>query len=156
MGRHVVTGLGPDGRSTVISAEDKATFAVGGFDDLADDPAISANRATVKQSIARLYECDDPTVGERPATGYLLPIGIKPGGALWLEMKFDGPYETEFHRTDSIDFHTMVGGEVELILETGSITLRTGDTVLVPGVIHRWRSAAIGHSSLLVIGMEPA
>jgi mannose-6-phosphate isomerase-like protein (cupin superfamily) len=153
---HTVTGIGPDGRSTVLATQDKATSAAPGFAGLADDSAIEARADRTDKSILKLYEADRPGVVDRPAAGELLPIATPPLGALWLEMKFDGPYETEFHRTDSIDFHYIVAGEVELMLEDGSVTLRAGDSVVVPGVIHRWRSELSWHSSLFVIGLDPA
>jgi mannose-6-phosphate isomerase-like protein (cupin superfamily) len=156
MSIHVVTGYAADGRSTVISAEEKASFAAKGFSELTDDSAIRSGGNTAIPSIAKLYESDTPGIFPREARGELLLIPTPPGGALWLEMNFEGFYETEFHRTDSIDFHYIVGGEVELILEDGSITLRAGDTVMLPGVVHRWRSENSWHSNLFVIGMEPA
>jgi mannose-6-phosphate isomerase-like protein (cupin superfamily) len=156
MSVHVITGFAADGRSTVVSTEEKASFAATGFSELTDDSAIQSSENTAKPSIAKLYESDTPGVFPRAARGELLSIPTPPNGALWLEMKFEGSYETEFHRTDSIDFHYIVGGEVELILEDGSITLRAGDTVMLPGVVHRWRSRNSWHSNLFVIGMEPA
>jgi mannose-6-phosphate isomerase-like protein (cupin superfamily) len=156
MAVHVITGYGPGGRSTVISSEVKSSFAAAGFDDLTDDSVIQASGNAAKPSIAKLYESDRPGIFDRPATGTLLPIATPPHGVLWLEMKFDGHYETEFHRTDSIDFHYIVAGEVELILEDGSVTLRAGDSAMLPGVVHRWRSVRSWHSNLFVIGLEPA
>lgn len=155
MSIHVITGTGSDGRSTVITIQEKASFAAAGFDELTDDSAIQASGNEAKPSIAKLYENDRPGVIDRPTAGELLPIATPPHGALWLEMKFDGYYETEFHRTDSIDFHYIVGGEVELILEDGSVTLRAGDSAMLPGVVHRWRSPKYWHSNLFVIGLEP-
>jgi mannose-6-phosphate isomerase-like protein (cupin superfamily) len=155
MGIHAVTGVGKDGRSTVISVEEKASFAADGFDEMTDASVIHGDKDDTRKSIAKLYDADRPAVCERPASGELLPIATKPNGALWLEMKFDGHYETEFHRTDSIDFHYIVSGEVELILEEGCITLRAGDTAILPGIVHRWRSPVSWHSNLFVIGLDP-
>lgn len=156
MGKHTITGIGPDGRSTVISTEEKATSAASSFEGIADDSSILSDKIETRKSIARLFEADRPGILARPASGHLLPIATPPHGALWLEMKFDGHYETEFHRTDSIDFHYIAGGEVELILEDGSVTLTAGDSVVVPGVVHRWRSETAWHSNLFAIGLEPA
>jgi mannose-6-phosphate isomerase-like protein (cupin superfamily) len=155
MSVNVVTGVGKDGRSTVISVEEKASFAADGFDEMTDTSVIHDGKDDSRQSIAKLYDIDHPTACERPTSGELLPIATKPGGALWLEMKFDGHYETEFHRTDSIDFHYVVSGEVELILEDGRVTLKGGDTAILPGIVHRWRSAVSWHSNLFVIGLDP-
>lgn len=155
MGVHVVTGVAKNGRSTVISVEEKASLAADGFDEMTDTSVIHDGKDESCQSIAKLYDADRPTECERPASGELLPIATRPGGALWLEMKFDGHYETEFHRTDSIDFHYIVSGEVELILEEGSVTLKAGDTAILPGIVHRWLSSVSWHSNLFVIGLDP-
>jgi mannose-6-phosphate isomerase-like protein (cupin superfamily) len=118
--------------------------------------AIQSAQDEARPSIAKLHESDRPGVFPRPAAGHLLPIATPPHGLLWLEMKFEAHYETEFHRTDSIDFHYVIAGEVELILEDGSVTLRAGDTVMLPGVVHRWRSERLWHSNMFAIGLEAA
>jgi mannose-6-phosphate isomerase-like protein (cupin superfamily) len=156
MGRHIVSGVGEDGRSAIVSTQEKASFAATDFSDLTDDSEIQIGDKQARKSIANLFAADRIDSLQRQSTGHLLPIPTPPGGALWLEMKFDGYYETEFHRTDSIDFHYMVDGKVELILENGSVTLEKGDTVLIPGVVHRWRTDTSWHSSLLVIGVPPS
>src|SRR4029079_16186209 len=124
-----------------------------GFGEVGDVSEINSANDKAKRSIVKLHESDKPGVFPRPAPGHLLPIATPPHGVLWLEMKFDGHYETEFHRTDSIDFHYVIAGEVELILEDGSVTLRAGDTVMLPGVVHRWRSERLWHSNMIALGL---
>jgi mannose-6-phosphate isomerase-like protein (cupin superfamily) len=44
------------------------------------------------------------------------------------------------HATDTLDYLVVISGEVVLVLETGEVTLRPGDTIVDRGVIHGWRN----------------
>ncbi len=43
------------------------------------------------------------------------------------------------HRTDSLDYAVIMSGEIDMELETGSIThLKAGDVVVQRGTVHNW------------------
>ena len=43
------------------------------------------------------------------------------------------------HRTDSIDYAVIMSGEIDMELETGSVThLKAGDVVVQRGTVHNW------------------
>jgi hypothetical protein len=44
------------------------------------------------------------------------------------------------HRTDSVDVGTVISGELTLLLPTGGITLRPGETFVLRGNEHAWRN----------------
>jgi mannose-6-phosphate isomerase-like protein (cupin superfamily) len=154
---HVVTGLGPDGRSTVISREPRVVRSVHEENFAADDSGIRADKDASEMLMARLYEAEtSPPSVPRQTRAPLLPTPLKPGATLWMEMKFAGMSAYDLHRTDTIDLHYVLGGAVELKLENGSVHLSPGDTVVVPGVLHAWHSPKGWSSSLFVIGLSPS
>jgi mannose-6-phosphate isomerase-like protein (cupin superfamily) len=48
--------------------------------------------------------------------------------------------EREFgmHRTDTIDLSYIVSGAIDLVLETGAVSLRAGDSIVQQGTWHAW------------------
>jgi mannose-6-phosphate isomerase-like protein (cupin superfamily) len=70
----------------------------------------------------------DRAAGYRDANGPL-PGSIDPADAGGIP---------GMHFTDTIDFVTILSGELYLILETGETVLRPGDTLVQRGTIHAW------------------
>jgi quercetin dioxygenase-like cupin family protein len=42
------------------------------------------------------------------------------------------------HRTDSIDYATVISGEIDMVLDGESVRLRAGDVLVQRGTIHNW------------------
>ena len=156
MAMHVVTGVGPDGRSRVVAREEKVLGAAHTAGLKADDSSVREGEDSASLRIAKLCEIGPAPRIARPAKGVMLPVSLPPWGVAWFEMKFDGSTVHQLHRTDSIDFHYILSGEVDLELEAGTIRLSVGDSAVIPGVVHGWRSASGWSSSLFVVGLEPA
>jgi mannose-6-phosphate isomerase-like protein (cupin superfamily) len=75
-------------------------------------------------------------------------VEIAPGGAADGDIVADGsdPDHSEFqgaHATDTLDYVTIMRGEVTLIVGDAEILLRPGDSVVQqPGVPHDWQNRA--------------
>lgn len=155
--RRVVTGVGPDGKSTVIS-------------DSAIAPLTA--RALPGYSWHRLWSldgaCTVPNGGAPPpaADHFPPPRGVRftlftvpPAGAdadadldpreaqQELDEKFPGRSKhmqrdhAGLHTTASVDFIYVVSGEIGLELDDGrEVVLQAGDTVVQNGVRHAWRN----------------
>jgi len=153
---HVVTGLGPDGRSTILSKEEKvlASSTEGG---LVDDSKVKADHAASRVFVMGRTHGSPPELDfARLRTEPLLDVPIAPGEVLWLHLSF-GPVDYDFHRTDTLDWGLILAGEVELVLEDASVTLGAGDSVVIPGVKHQWRSDTGWEQAIMLIGLgEPA
>ena len=42
------------------------------------------------------------------------------------------------HRTDSIDYAVVISGEIDMVMETGTVRLKAGDVMVQRGTIHDW------------------
>jgi mannose-6-phosphate isomerase-like protein (cupin superfamily) len=50
----------------------------------------------------------------------------------------DPERELGMHRTDTLDLSYVVSGELDLVLETGTVSLRPGDAIVQRGTWHAW------------------
>ena len=134
--QHVVTGLAPDGRSTVIAQRDLS------------EPA-SAN--VVVETIAstdRLPPRLPEMLAEHPPAA---DIGVEQVGTKWLVVKWPPNVDAYFHRSDTLDYVVVLSGQVTLLLEDGEVVLSAGDSVVIPGVMHGWRSGPEGCVSMAML-----
>ena len=124
--RRVVTGFGPDGRSTTMIDDELpplvpyrdypgASMTPVWFTDLPDDV-----RATVDTAV--------DGHGRRPSRGgtRLFRVCIEPG------------VELPFHATPTVEYHCVLQGEITCILEDGEVTVRAGDLLVQRATPHGW------------------
>jgi quercetin dioxygenase-like cupin family protein len=86
----------------------------------------------------------DPA-GSDPATrGEGFDVECPPDGTRWRIVEM-GPHRTApMHSTGTVDYDVVLDGEIELLLEAGAVWLRKGDTAVLPGVVHGWKTYDIG------------
>jgi quercetin dioxygenase-like cupin family protein len=83
-------------------------------------------------------------------------LNVEPGEIRWIVVQFSPDHLTVFHRTETVDFNTILAGEVILELKQGQVHLKSGDFILVNGVDHAWRTAKRGATlSCVVTGVKP-
>jgi quercetin dioxygenase-like cupin family protein len=60
------------------------------------------------------------------------------------------------HRTDTIDYDTVLRGEIVLVLDDEEVVLQPNDCVMLPGVVHGWRCGPDGATiSVVQFGIDP-
>lgn len=120
-GRRVVTGLDAAGRSCFVH----------------DDPVPPAT-ATVGLAWATTAIPADNAAPSPPPSD---PIGMMhAGGAVFLVITAPPGHFAPMHTTETIDFLTVVSGEITLITEDGEKVLRAGDVCIDRGIVHAWRN----------------
>ena len=167
--RRVVVGLDHMQRSTVM--RDGAAMVVGKFRAPAEvaemfqakagslrDPSERAERGmAIVKEIWRT-----PVRAEllRPDEPYHEPTGVhldaaflqtQPGETCWIVAEYGPNFASPLHHTDTIDYGLVISGEIDLLLESDDVRLRTGDTYVLPGVAHGWRAGAIGCTLAVVL-----
>ena len=115
---------------------------------------LSAGHPT-RSSRADIFVTSEAPPPPAPATAPFHDVELKPGQvALWVLM-IPPNGEHPHHHTASLNFHTVVAGDVDLILDDGPHHLDLGDTLVLPGVNHGWKAGPTGCTmSIVVTGTE--
>jgi quercetin dioxygenase-like cupin family protein len=61
-----------------------------------------------------------------------------PGGTIFRMIEFAPGVAARNHRTDSIDYITVISGEIDMELDGSSVHLTAGDVMVQRGTIHNW------------------
>ncbi len=61
-------------------------------------------------------------------------------GTIFRVVRYEPGGQPRMHRTESIDYAVVLSGEIELILDEGSVHLHAGDLVVQRGTMHGWRN----------------
>lgn len=59
-------------------------------------------------------------------------------GTVFRVVKFDPGVAPRKHRTDSIDYGVVISGEIDMVLDVGTVRLRAGDVLVQRGTVHNW------------------
>ena len=65
---------------------------------------------------------------------------IHNGGTVFMLCRIPPGAGAPMHATDTIDYLTIISGEITIELETGDVTLRPGDLCVDRGILHGWRN----------------
>ena len=141
--KQVLTGLGPDGRSSVLSVETVGEVPEPGGMEISkiwSTPSLPPDLGYVRPKTVDAVERD---------------IGVPLGGASVMYASMGPGRTSPMHRTQTLDVVTIVAGSVELVLETGSVQMDPGDCVVMPAVVHSWSAGPEGCViSAMAIGVE--
>jgi mannose-6-phosphate isomerase-like protein (cupin superfamily) len=141
--RRIVCADGPDGKSRAI--------ADGPAPDVRTDPARPDFSSTfiwaTDSTPARIDSAREPRHVLSPP----------PGGSLCRILSF--PPERAPHRgmrqTRTLDFCLILEGEITLVLDTGEVHLKAGDTVVQRGTRHAWSNRS-GRTCVIAISSHNA
>ncbi len=126
--KRVVTGHDQDGKSVFVSTGEPPRTVTSEY----------GNQVTYcwgTQGIPAVLDGgDDPTLtmsSHFPA----------PGGTSFIMVRMPGNSETRLHTTDTIDYVTVLSGEIWLVLDDGAeVHLEPGDCVVQNGTQHAWHN----------------
>jgi quercetin dioxygenase-like cupin family protein len=140
--RRVITGIGPDGKSCVLIDGPLRDMGAGGGGKLAWHTAsVPADNSGTEDA--------DPG-----------PFGFElmhSGGTLFMVMEF-APGQQEFwHATDTLEYITMLDGEIVFQTEREEVTLRAGDVLVDRGIVHSWRndSGKPARAAIVILPAHP-
>jgi len=137
--RRIVTGLAPDGRSCVLA-----------------DAPLARGPGEISTTIwqAPRLPVDEPADVDLPPAPFSFDT-IHSGGVAFSICEFPADFSADFHATDTVDFITMLEGELVLRTESGEVTLRAGDVAVDRGIVHGWRNDS-GKPARATIVLVPA
>jgi quercetin dioxygenase-like cupin family protein len=72
-------------------------------------------------------------------------------------VRFEPGVAPLIHRTSSIDYAVVLAGEIDMELDTATVTLHAGDVLVQRGTIHNWvnRGAAPCVIAFVLIDAKP-
>ncbi|MFF3872189.1 hypothetical protein [Streptomyces sp. NPDC001978] len=166
-----ITGLDENGKSSVLqSGGPSRTWGWQASDakaphfvqrslqpDLADQPLPEKNAMTTELWTVRAdasgVRGEDPNNYREEPGEFSLDV---PAGVLrWCITRFGPGYASKLHFTDSIDLDICIEGELTLVLETDEIVLRPGDSVVLPRLMHSWRTETGGAFAYCMLSPHP-
>jgi quercetin dioxygenase-like cupin family protein len=137
--RKVLTGPGPDGRSTILSDEPIAELAPG------------QGRAATEIWMTPTLPPELPNARPKTIDAAELDVGIPPGAARTIYSVLAPGHQVPMHRTGTYDVAFVIRGSAELLLQDGSSTeLRAGDVFVMPCTVHGIR---VGTDGVVLTGI---
>jgi hypothetical protein len=114
--------------------------------DSAGRSYVAEERVVSEPFDSTLLYRNDGSTPALPTAGLTtrLDLGVGVGALRWSIFSFEPGRFFEPHQTDTVDMDIVMGGAIELILDTGAHTLRVGDGAVINGVSHGWRVGAEG------------
>ena len=123
--RRVVTGHSDDGRA-VVQIDEPAKNIIGSRPGVSSCVVWSTKGFPVDND-----DDNDPTSGSFGTT--------VEGGTVFRVVRYEPGVVPRNHRTDSIDYATVISGEIDMELDDGkSVHLKAGDVLVQRGTIHNW------------------
>ena len=122
--RRVVTGHDAQGRSTVLIDEQVTNQ---------HSPRPGATYSVI-WSTGELPASND---GNEDPSNKTIPTALA-DGSVFRVVSFGPGVAPRNHRTDSIDYAVVISGEIDMVMETGTVRLKAGDVMVQRGTIHDW------------------
>lgn len=86
-------------------------------------------------------------------------LGTAPpeNGTRFIVMEFAPGIASQMHRTETIDYIAVLGGEIDMDMDDSTVKLRAGDVMVQRGTHHAWvnRSAAPARLAIVLIDAKP-
>lgn len=135
--RCLVTGVGADGRSCVVS----------------DDEVVMSPVATEFHIGIPYATTAAPPPARKFGSADLIDQALAPGLVRWMVVEYAAHASTPMHHTDTVDLETVLSGSVTLVLDDGAHHLEAGDMVVMTGVDHAWETGELGcRMNVILIG----
>jgi quercetin dioxygenase-like cupin family protein len=146
--RRVVSGVDSEGRSTIIADENTTRRVAAQAFTICDIWETQSLPVPMDYPVAEGEVSIYP-----PSTGFTFRVCTFPPDSEWdqkaeYEKSLDALQgadtfvpESEIpgmHVHETLDIVTVISGELTIVLEAGEATLRSGDSVVVRGVVHTW------------------
>jgi quercetin dioxygenase-like cupin family protein len=80
-----------------------------------------------------------------------------PGGSRFVVIDYPPGNTGTMHRTETIDYIIVIAGEIEMVMDDSTVTLRAGDTMIQRGTNHAWfnRSTEVARVAFVLVDAKP-
>ena len=128
--RSLVAGVDDAGRSCILT------------EIVIEDRDIHTEGPSFRTDVFKLRETPPPQ--RPPGKASYHETGVAPGHADILVLQMPANIEHPMHHTDTLNFHTIVAGHLDVLLDDGPHRLDSGDSLVLPGIDHGWRAGPAG------------
>jgi quercetin dioxygenase-like cupin family protein len=122
--RRVVTGHDNAGKARVVIDEIAKNVTSG---------RPGANAAVIWTSEGFPVDNDGSTDTSGRSVGTTLDNGV-----VFRVVSFGPGVAPRNHRTDSVDYATVISGEIDMVLDGETVRLKAGDVLVQRGTVHNW------------------
>jgi quercetin dioxygenase-like cupin family protein len=142
--RRVVTGHDQNGRAKVV------------IDEIAQN-VVEARRGAQAAVIWTSEGFPVDNDGSADAAGRKVGTTLD-NGTVFRVVSFGPGVSPRNHRTDSIDYATVLSGEIDMELDDTTVHLKAGDVLVQRGTIHNWvnRGTAPCVIAFVLVAAKPA
>jgi len=119
-----------DGRSCILSE-----IQIEDRDVNREGPSSRTDVYSVKET---------PPPARPPTKAAFHDTGLEPGHLDLCVLQMPAGVEHPMHYTDTLNFHTIVAGSVDIVLDDGPHRLEVGDSLVMPGIDHGWKAGPSG------------
>ncbi len=122
--RRVVTGHDANGKS-IVKIDEEAKNVI-------------SSRPGAQSTV--IWSTDKfPTDNTDEFDGSLRDVGTSHDtGSVFRVVKYYPGVAPRNHRTDSIDYGVVISGEIDMVMDIGTVRLKAGDVLVQRGTIHNW------------------
>ena len=128
--RSLIAGVDDAGRSCILT------------EIVIEDRDIHTEGPSFRTDVFKLRETPPPQ--RPPGKASYHETGVGPGEADFLVLQMPANIEHPMHHTDTLNFHTIVAGHLDVLLDDGPHRLDSGDSLVLPGIDHGWRAGPAG------------
>ena len=142
--RRVVTGHDENGRA-IVSIDEMSKNVV--------QTRPGAHAAVIWTSEGFPVDND----GSADTSGRKIGISAIDNGTVFRVVSFGPGVTPRNHRTDTIDYATVISGEIDMELDGTSVHLKAGDLLVQRGTIHNWvnKGTAPCVIAFVLVGAKP-
>lgn len=80
-----------------------------------------------------------------------------PGGSRFVVIDYPPGNTGSMHRTETIDYIVVIAGEIDMVMDDSTVTLRAGDTMIQRGTNHAWfnRGTEVARVAFVLVDAKP-
>ncbi|HXF52737.1 MAG TPA: cupin domain-containing protein [Hyphomicrobiaceae bacterium] len=83
-----------------------------------------------------------------------LPTQPPPNGSRFIVMEFLPGASGQMHRTDTLDYISVLEGEIEMDMDDTTVRLKAGDVMVQRGTNHAWKNRSTRKARLAIVLLD--
>jgi quercetin dioxygenase-like cupin family protein len=137
--RTLTAGIDDNGQTTIVAEVEYHHKDV----SPEGEGRLSAGHPT-RSSRIDFYKTTETPPTPLPSNAEFHDMEMFPGQVFFLTLMIPPEGVHPRHYTSSLNYHTVVSGDVDIVLDDGPHHLNEGDSLVLPGLAHGWKAGPSG------------